>query len=222
MKHNEQEMEFLKKELYQMWKMVISQLEKVKHSFLKNDINIATEVIAVEKSVNAFELKMDKSCEGYIALYSPVAIDLRLILSIMKISVTLERIGDYANGIARHVKQGECSHFNDAVVEMLDIETMFDALLSMMTDSFVAFNSESSSNTQKILAKDKEVNKIYRESIIKLTEYAKANPEDMHCVLMIVLLIRNMERIGDHCKNIVEEIVFYLEAKVLKHEGKTD
>lgn len=222
MKHNEQEMEFLKEELYDMWRIVISQLEKVKSAFINNDENLASEVIEVEKKVNAFELKMDKSCEKHIALYNPVAIDLRLVLSTMKISVTLERIGDYANGIARHVKNEKCRKFNAIVTEMLDIELMFDAILSMLTDSYVAFKSESSSNTGKIMAKDKEVNEIYRQSIEKLTVYAQSHQQEMDCVLMLVLLIRNMERIGDHCKNIVEEIVFYLDAKVLKHKGRLE
>ena len=222
MKQNEQEIQILKEEINQMWKMVISQLEKVKHSFINNDLDLASEVIQTENKVNAFELKVDDDCENYIALYSPVAIDLRLVLSIMKISVTLERIGDYAKGIARHVKEGNCVSFNTMVAEQLEIERMFDALLSMMTDSFVAFSSESSKNTGKILLKDKEVNEIYHQSIDKLTDYVKAHPEEAHCILMMTILLRNMERIGDHCKNIVEEIVFYLEAKVLKHEGKTE
>lgn len=222
MKQNEQEIQFLKEEINQMWKMVISQLEKVKHSFIDNDLDLAEEVIQTENKVNAFELKVDNDCENYIALYSPVAIDLRLVLSIMKISITLERIGDYANGIARHVKEEDCATFNTMVIEELEIERMFDALLNMMTDSFAAFSNESSKNTGKVLSKDKEVNEIYHQSIRKLMDYVKIHPEETHCVLMIVLILRNMERIGDHCKNIVEEIVFYLEAKVLKHKGKTD
>ncbi len=222
MKQNEQEIQFIKEEINQMWKMVISQLEKVKHSFINNDLDLAAEVIQTENKVNAFELKVDDSCENYIALYSPVAIDLRLVLSIMKISVTLERIGDYAKGIARHVKEENCGIFNTTVTEQLEIERMFDALLSMMTDSFAAFTNESSQHTGKILSKDKEVNEIYHQSIRKLTDNVKVHPKEAHCILMMTILLRNMERIGDHCKNIVEEIVFYLEAKVLKHKGKTE
>lgn len=222
MKHNEQEIHALKEEINEMWKLVISQLEKVKQSFMKNDKETAFEVIQTENKVNAFELKVDNSCENHIALYNPVAIDLRLVLSIMKISMTLERIGDYANGVARHIHEGDCVRLNSMVVEQLEIEKMFDALLSMMTDSFVAFNSESSSNTGKIVSKDKVVNEIYHQSIRQLTTYLSEHPADANCVLMMAILLRNMERIGDHCKNIVEEIVFYLEAKVLKHKGKTE
>ncbi|MFA5574236.1 MAG: phosphate signaling complex protein PhoU [Brumimicrobium sp.] len=220
MRHNEQELEQLKDELNQMWKLVTSQLERSKHAFLKNDIEVALEVSSAEKRVNAFELKVESSCENYIALYNPVAIDLRLILSIMKISITLERIGDYAEGIARHVIDGDCGHFDKTIVESLEMEKMFDILINMMADSYVALNAESSKSFGKILAKDKGVNEIYHSSIPKIEEFLTKNPKEIRCGLKLMLLIRKMERVGDHCKNIVEEIVFYVDAKVLKHKGK--
>src|SRR5690554_4310284 len=213
MRHNEQELEQLKDELNQMWKLVTSQLERSKHAFLKNDIEVALEVSSAEKRVNAFELKVESSCENYIALYNPVAIDLRLILSIMKISITLERIGDYAEGIARHVIDGDCGHFDKTIVESLEMEKMFDILINMMADSYVALNAESSKSFGKILAKDKGVNEIYHSSIPKIEEFLTKNPKEIRCGLKLMLLIRKMERVGDHCKNIVEEIVFYVDAK---------
>jgi phosphate transport system protein len=222
MKHSEQEMIVLKEEINQMWKLVISQLEKAKQAFLNKDIGLALEVISLEKRVNAFELKVDSNCENYIALYSPVAIDLRLVLSIMKISITLERIGDYAAGIARHVADDDCNTIDDSLLNGLDLERMFDILHSMMLESFVAMNTETSANAGKILAKDKEVNKIYRSVLQQLTSNIEQDPSKAHCGLKLSSLIRKMERIGDHCSNIVEEIVFYIEAKVLKHHGKIE
>ena len=103
MKHTEREMQSLKEEVNQMWKLVISQLEKARQAFIDNDIELALEIMSREKRVDAFELKIDSDCENYIALYSPVAIDLRLTLSLIKISNTLERIGDFASGVARHI-----------------------------------------------------------------------------------------------------------------------
>ena len=70
---------------------------------------MAQEIVKREKLVNSFELKVDYNTENYIALYSPVAVDLRLVLSLIKISSMLERIGDYAAGIARHVLDGDCN-----------------------------------------------------------------------------------------------------------------
>lgn len=222
MKHNEQEIQLLKDEINQMWKLVISQLEKAKKAFLHNDIELALEIASLEKRVNAFELKIESNCENYIALYGPVAIDLRLVLSIMKISITLERIADYALGIARHIIDKDCGHFDKVMIEELELERMFDVLINMMTDSYVALNSDNSKSSGKILAMDSEINETYHESITKMVEFLLQNPTEIHCGLKLMLLIRKMERIGDHCSNIVEEIVFYIEAKVLKHKGKSE
>lgn len=217
MKHTEKELQALKEEIKQMWKLVLSQLEKSKQAFLTNDIELAREVASREKRVDAFELKIDSDCENYIALYSPVAIDLRLVLSLIKISNTLERIGDFAEGIARHVIEDDCAKISPQVIKQLELERMFDTIISMLTDSFMALESENTKVSGKILAKDDEIDTLYHLSLDILTNYLQAENSFIRCGLKLMLLIRKLERIGDHCSNIVEEIVFYIDAKVLKH-----
>ena len=217
MKHTEKELNTLKEEVNEMWKLVLSQLEKAKQAYLNKDIEQAKEVISREKRVNAFELKIDSDCENYIALFSPVAIDLRLVLSLIKISSTLERIGDFAEGIARDVVENECVLIDPLLIEDLHLETIFDNIMSMLSDSFVALESESTKLSGKILAKDKIVDELYREAIYTLANYTQANPNQAEACLRTIIIIRKLERIGDHCSNIVEEIVFYIDAKVLKH-----
>lgn len=220
MLHNEQELIYLREEINQMWKLVISQVTKTKLALLNNDVELALEIIKLEKRVDGIELKIDSSCEHYIALYSPVAIDLRFVLSIMKISITLERIADYAAGVAHYVTEKECHAFTSKMKEMLEIERMFDLLLNMLTDSLTAFNTENTKSAGKILSKDKEVNKIFNKAFETLLEQLKKENKDIGCGLNTIMAIRKLERIGDHCSNIVEEIVFFVEAKVLKHKGK--
>lgn len=219
MKHTDREMQLLREEVNEMWKLVLSQLEKAKQSFLNNDVELAREVVSREKRVDAFELKIDSDCENYIALYSPVAVDLRLALSLIKISNTLERIGDFAAGIARHVVDDDCNKTENQLIEELQLERMFDTLLGMLSDGFVALESENTKISGKIIGKDEEVDEIYHRAIEILTSYLQSNPACIYCGLKLLLLIRKMERIGDHCNNIVEEIVFYVDAKVLKHSG---
>ncbi len=219
MKHTEQELHALKESVKEMWRLVISQLEKSKVALLNNDVEVALEVVAREKRVDAFELKIDSDGENYIALFSPVAIDLRLVLSLIKISNTLERIGDFAVSIARHVIEEDCKSVPTPLVEKLHLEQMMDTLLSMLSDTFVSLESENTKIAGKILSKDEGVNRIYHEAIDILTQHMESNPSDIRCGLLLLLLIRKLERIGDHCSNIVEEIVFYVDAKVLKHGG---
>jgi len=220
MKHTEREMLSLKEEISEMWKLVLSQLEKAKQSYKNGDIELAREIISREKRVDAFELKIDSDCENFIALYSPVAVDLRLALSIIKLAITLERIADFAKGIARHVIDDECNKFDPQLLEELQVEKMFDAVISMLSDGFVALESENTKISGKILAKDQTVDEIYRNSFAILTNYLQGNTAQIHCGMKTLLLIRKLERIGDHCSNLVEEIVFYVDAKVLKHAGK--
>ncbi|MDR1543400.1 MAG: phosphate signaling complex protein PhoU [Prevotellaceae bacterium] len=215
MKHTEKELTALKDEVSQMWRLVLSQLEKVKQAFTANNIELAREVVSREKRVNSFELKIDSDCENYIALYNPVAIDLRLVLSLSKICGTLERIADFAEGIARHVIE---EREQSELIENLRAETMFDTVIEMLSNSYVVLDSENTKLSGKILAMDNEVDEIYRNAVAVLAEAIRNNVISAENGLKTMLVIRKIERIGDHCSNIVEEIVFYIDAKVLKHQ----
>jgi phosphate transport system protein len=220
MKHTEQELITLKNEGCEMWQLVLSQLTKAKRAYFNHDAELAREIISQEKRVDAFELKIDSDCENFIALYSPVAIDLRLTLSIIKFCIALERIADFAKGIARFVIDGDYEKLSPQLIEELQIEKMFDMTISMLSDGFVAFETENTQLSGKILAKDEEVDKIYQNSFAILTAYLKENIAHIDCGLKTFLLIRKLERIGDHCSNLIEEIVFYIDAKVLNHNWK--
>ena len=220
MKHLEKELVVLKEEVSEMWKLVLSQLEKAKQCYLNKDLELAREIASREKRVDAFELKIESDCENYIALYSPVAVDLRLVLSLIKISITLERIGDFAEGVARHVIEEDFERLDSAIIEELQMEKIFDIIITMLSDSYVALETENTRISGKIMAKDDEVDTLYHQSIKVLSDFLQNNPSKANCALKTILMIRKLERIGDHCSNIVEEIVFYVDAKVLKHGGK--
>ncbi|MDL2319528.1 phosphate signaling complex protein PhoU [Alistipes sp. OttesenSCG-928-B03] len=217
LKHSEKELLSLRGEVSEMWRLVLSQLEKTRQAYLDNDTDLAREVVRREKRVDTCELKIDSDCENYIALFSPVAVDLRLVLSLMKISGTLERIGDFAEGIARHVIVDGCDSLACEMKDELSLDEMFDTVIAMLSDSFVALESENSKLSGRIMQQDEQVDSLYRNAIAALAAYAVRQPEQARCVLETLLVVRKIERIGDHCNNIVEEIVFYLDAKILKH-----
>ncbi len=221
MKHTEKEILLLKEEVKLMWKLVISQVENAKKALLNKDVAIASQIIKTEIDVNTFELKIDSNCENFIALYSPVAIDLRLALSLIRISSELERISDFTEGIARFVLKKECEDIDDHLFDELKIERMFDILIGMLLDGFVAFETEQTKVSERIILRDDKVDEIYHHVFNVLGDYMKTHPEKAICLLKIMLLVRKMERIGDHNNNIIEEIVFFVEAKVLKHLGKS-
>lgn len=218
MKQTEFELKELKDQLNEMWKLVLSQLEKTKEAFLTHNTDLAYEVMSREKRVNGFDSSIDSDSEDYIALYAPVAIDLRLVLSIIKISDTLERIGDFANGIARQIIEDGYDQLDKSFIDEIKIEEIFDIVISMLYDSYAALNSENTTIAGKILATDDQVDKLYYTAFNTVAEYIKLQPEHAIIALKTLIVLRKLERVGDHCSNIVEEIVFYIDAKVLKHK----
>lgn len=103
----ENELQNIQREVKEMWKLVYQQLDNAYNAVLNADQELADKVISREKRVNAFELKIDSNIEDFIALYNPVAVDLRFALAMLKINNNLERIGDYAESIARFVIRTE-------------------------------------------------------------------------------------------------------------------
>lgn len=217
MKHIDKEIQSLSGELSSMWLLVLSQLEKARQSFVSTDIALAREVIEREERVDVYELQIDRAAENHIARYSPVAIDLRQILSLMSISRTLERIGDFATSIALHTIARDAEGINPEVLEEFGLLAMMDKCYEMLATCHCAYLSGTTLITSQIIEADQAVHAIYHEAPHKLARYLSEHPEHIYGGLKLLLLIRKLERIGNHCSNIVEDLVFYLDAKVLKH-----
>ena len=101
----EQQRALLNQTGLEMLTLCISQIEKATEAFLTHDTDLAEEVINTETRVNALDLKIENDCEKFLALYNPVAIDLRFIMAILKINFDLERIADHAYGISKYIKK---------------------------------------------------------------------------------------------------------------------
>jgi len=221
MNHLETELQELRQTTVQMWNLVISQIKKTRMALQQFDSDIAREVNATEKRVNAMELKIDQDCENIIALFNPVAIDLRFVLAILKINNNLERTGDIAQGIAKLVIQSNAA-FEPNLVAQSEIYRMMDESIEMLESLLKSFEQEDSQLARTIFARDEILDVINRNANEKIAEDIRQNPENIEQSLNCLSSIRKLERVrvGDQCKNIAEEIIFYLEAKVLKHLKK--
>lgn len=215
----EQEIEEIKSDVLDQFLLVASQFEKAKNALLNGDEDDAADIVHHEKRVNANDLNIDRQCENTIALQSPVASDLRFILSVLNINSDLERIGDHAEGIANYVLTME-EPVQPSLLEVSRLDEMFDITHAMLAGVTTAFRAEDSKLARKTFKMDNKLNKINQKASITLTEYIKANPDNIRQTLFIFSGIRKMERVGDLCKNIAEDIIFYIEAKILKHKKK--
>jgi phosphate transport system protein len=219
MTHLDIEIQLLKEQLIEMQRLVRSQLNKSKTALVTFDSDLVREVLFNEKRVNSLELKIDRDCENILALFNPVAIDLRFVLATLKINANLERIGDNAEGIARYV-QDVTTAFPETLLKEYRVEEAFDAAVAMMDDALDAFIKEDTSLARRVFIKDDildEINRAATQTTIKYIDDKKINP--IH-YLNTLSIIRKFERVGDQTKNIAEEIIFFLEAKVLKHGKK--
>lgn len=215
----QEELKNLRGSLSEMAVLVRKQLKKSVCALLDEDEDLASDVLTNEKRVNAFELNIDRECEQIFTLLTPVAHDMRFVFSTLKINADLERIGDYAEGIATLVLLGKKS-FDKDLIRQIGVKGMFDTSLQMMDDVTQAYNNDDTRLARSIFSKDLELNEVNRNASGIAEEYIKKNLDRIQQALLIVSVIRKLERVGDHITNIAEEIIFYKEAKVLKHVDK--
>jgi len=221
MSHLDIELQQLKAETVKMWTLVNLQLNKGKESLLTLDKDLAREVVLSERRVNAYELKLDRDCENIFALFNPVAVDLRFVLAVLKINNNLERTGDIAEGIAKFVINVD-SNFDKKLLEITRVIEMYEAAHGMMQDVLEAFEKEDTSLARKVFQQDELLDEINSKATTIIANYIKQNDANIEAALYVLSIIRKLERVGDQAKNMAEEIIFYIEAKVLKHRSKSE
>jgi len=217
MTHLDSELEQIKQQVIEMMELVKSQLSKGKDAVLTFDKDLVHEINANENRVNAMELNIDRDVENALALYSPVAIDLRFVMASFKISADLERLGDNAVGIAKYINSVD-EQLSQNNLKKIRFEEMYENALTMLDDIFEAFENEDTKLARKVFIKDAVLNEINSNAASIAIELIKENPEKTHNYLYLLSIIRKLERVGDLCKNIAEELIFYIEAKVIKHK----
>jgi phosphate transport system protein len=215
----EGEIKNLKEEVTEMWNLVRSQLTKGLTSLETFDKDLAREVVMIEKRVNSTELKIDRDCEDIFAIYCPVAVDLRFLLAVLKINTNLERMGDIAEGIANLIIDTKES-FKPELLAATKVVEMYNEALEIVDQICTAFDNEDSATARGVFKRDEFLDDINRRANNLIITYLKDHPEDIDQALNLLSIIRRLERIGDQAENIAEEIIFYLEAKVVRHTSR--
>jgi phosphate transport system protein len=221
MTHLEIEIGKIKQSAIEMMHMVKSQLHKGKDAFFDTNKELALEVMHTERRVNGYELLIDNECENLIALFNPVAIDLRFVLAVLKINYHLERIADNAKSISSTVIEMH-PVWDSEFLEKLQMVKAFEVAEGMLDDVIEAFEKENTACARKVFEKDKIIDQLNHACVHLIAEYLKVNKDHIRQDINLLLIHRKLERIGDLIKNIAEEIIFYIEAKILKHKSKSD
>jgi phosphate transport system protein len=206
----------LRTDIIQMWNLVIGQMEKSRLAVLESNKSLAKEVRLNEKRVDAFELKIDMDSENILMLKNPLAIDMRFVISVLKINYNLERIGDYANTIAKIAEKIE-EPLSAESISRTHISEMYFVVQSMLQDSLNAFENQDKELAMNLFKLDTKLDKYNSDANDAIEGLIKQDTEHVAKYLDVFTVIKKLERAGDHVLNIGEELIFLFEAIVIKH-----
>ncbi|MHC5252272.1 phosphate signaling complex protein PhoU [Listeria kieliensis] len=195
----------LHQHLLEMGMLVNEAIFKAMKSLSERDSKLADQVIAEDKAINNMELSLEQGSFELIALQQPVGTDLRKIVTVLKASSDLERMGDHAVSIAKAtIRLGD----SKVLKPISEIPEMGEIVKSMLHDVLNAYLAGDAVAAREIAARDNEVDKLHRVVSRKCIEQMQENPDHVEEISHLLLVAQNLERIGDYITNISEWIVY--------------
>ena len=215
--HLEGEIERLKKSLLALGNQVHSNVQQAVEALNKRNLALANQIIHADAEVDAKEVELEEACLQALALYQPVATDLRMVVSVLKINNDLERIGDLAVNIAERA-QFMASH--NAGDMPFDFGLMAQKTLIMLDNSLQSLIHLDVQTALNVCAMDDEVDAINREMYAQVHRGIQAEPGRIEAFLHALSASRHLERIADHATNIAEDVVYMVAGDIVRHKAE--
>jgi phosphate transport system protein len=216
MKQFDEELEEIRTQLMEMGGKVEQQLKNAIKAVIKADSSLAEEVIRDERLVDEMEVDIDEACILIIARRQPAASDLRFVMMVTKAVNDLERIGDEAKKIANHaIILSEQDSLSQGYKEVRHLGGSVSAMLANALDAFARFDVKAAMNT---LEEDAQIDLDYKTALRELVTYMMEDPRSISRAINILWVVRSLERIGDHAKNLCEQIVYVVKGKDIRHQ----
>jgi phosphate transport system protein len=213
-RHFDEQMSELKGRLVHMGALAEAMIEKTVKSLLERNTGRHGEIFESEKEVNNLHIEIDEKVITLLALQHPVANDLRLVLMCSKIAGELERIGDQAVNICQNT---EALLRYPPLKPLIDIPLMAEIARRMLRESLDAFVRQDAALAQKVLNADDEVDAFKDQIFRELLTYMMSDPGTIPRALALILISRNLERVGDHATNIAEEAIYAAQGRDVRH-----
>jgi phosphate transport system protein len=214
--HFQKELEELKENLLTMAAIVEEAIRNSVQSLVKRDSDLARKAFDVEDQINKMENAIDEMCLKLLALRQPMAADLRFITSAMKITTDLERMGDQAVNISeRAISLNE----EPQIKPYIDIPRMAEIAQSMVKDVLDAFVNRDPKLARSVCARDDVVDGLNDQVVRELLTYMVSDPKTITRSVHLMIVARCLERIADHATNIAEDVIFMVDALVIKHHA---
>ena len=211
----DEHIEKLKRRVVKMCSLVDEQVQSAIKSVEGENLDLAKEVIEKDNKVDKYDNKIDKICQKIFALTQPVAMDLRLIMSSLTINNNLERIGDIAVNIAEYIImiQKKPTFYNQT-----NLDEMFKVVKQMLKDSIDSYIGGNEAVARTVIEADDHLDQMNFDNHKILIDIMKQDPNNIEPAIALLVMSRQLERLGDHCTNIAEDVFFIVEAHLVKHK----
>ena len=213
-RHFQEELDQLKTRLLEMGGLAEEEVRLAVKSLVDRDAALIEHVIQGDEPINALHVEIDSRCFTLLALYQPMAADLRTIVAAVKINTDLERVGDLAVNISEAARR-YTSH--PPVKKLVDIPRMAMLAQSMLRDALDAFVRRDVELAQHVLHEDDRLDTLKTHLFRELLTFMLQNPTTIEPALDLILISRHLERIGDHATNIAEDVIFIVSARDVRH-----
>jgi phosphate transport system protein len=208
----------LKENLLKMATLVEGTLHDAVQALVKRDSDLANEIFKREKQINDMEIVIDEMCLRLLALRQPMAIDLRFITSAMKIITDLERMGDQAVNIAERALS---LNQEPQLKPYIDLPRMAEIAQTMVKDVLDAFVNKDVNLARSVCERDDLVDGFTDQVFRELLTYMMSDQKTITRAVHLMIVSRCLERIADHATNIAEDVIFMVDALVIKHHADT-
>ena len=213
-RHFEEDLQTLAQELLKMGGICERMIQSSVKSLLQGDMSYAKEIMAYEDQVNRLHVEIDERCMNLLALQGPVASDLRTVIAALKINNDLERIGDQACNITQNtldLLKAPGARLDEGLPRMTELA------IEMVRQALDAFVKRDPLLAQAVLVKEDMVDalkdQIFNSQLAEMTR----DPGNVQRGLDVILIARNLEKVGDHATNIAEDVIFMVKAKDIRH-----
>jgi phosphate transport system protein len=213
-RHFQEELEQLKARLLEMGGLAEDRLRLAVRGLVERDLALVERVLVSDGAINQLHIEIDDRCFKLLALHQPMAVDLRAIVSAVKINTDLERVGDLAVNIAEAAGR-YLEH--PPVKELIDIPRMADIAQGMLRDALDAYVRRDLTLAQDVLNRDDELDLLKTMVFRELLTHMLRDPSTIEPSLDLVLISRHLERVGDHATNVAEDVIFMVSAKDVRH-----
>ena len=215
-RHFQEELGILKERLLVMAGLAEERVRASVQTLVNREPDAIERILLGDTQINELHIEVDSRCFQLLALYQPMAVDLRTIVSGVKINSELERVGDLAVNIAEATRR---YLLHPPVKQLIDIPRMADLAQSMLRDALDAYVRLDMALARQVLTVDDTLDVLKDQVFRELLTYMLQDPLKIEPALELVLISRHLERVGDHATNIAEEVIFMVSARDVRHHS---